>query len=154
MIRGDIEENLVSDVIALIEKELDINDAGIDYIEKLRPTETVTMCRIPDEIIGADDNYDRAYFKPKVISIGPYHSKNEALYPIQSLKLRYLNDLVQRSTDENNKVEKYTKEIQKMVTEKAKYCEFAACRINLRYRVLEVAGVGWLFHSGVFVEVR
>ncbi|KMZ76165.1 hypothetical protein ZOSMA_106G00710 [Zostera marina] len=131
-ISGEIkEEKLVSnDVVASIVNELITNDADINYIEKLRSTETVTMCRVPEEIVGADDN-DRAHFKPKVISIGPYHSKNEAFYPMQSLKLQYLNDLLRRSKTKNNKVEKYTKAIEnQLVTEKAKYCEFAACGIS------------------------
>ncbi|KMZ71516.1 hypothetical protein ZOSMA_17G00710 [Zostera marina] len=130
-ISGEIkEEKLVSnDVVASIVNELITNDADIDCIEKLRPTETVTMCRVPEEIIGYDDN-DRGYFNPKVISIGPYHSKNEVFYPMQNLKLRYLNDLLRRSTD-NNRVEKYTKAIEnQLVTEKAKYCEFAVCGIS------------------------
>ncbi|KMZ65140.1 hypothetical protein ZOSMA_337G00020 [Zostera marina] len=127
---GEIEEkNLVWDVVISIEKELNRNYAGIDYLEKLRPTETVTMCRVPEEMIGDHDN-DRAYFKPKVISFGPYHSKNEALYPMQSLKLRYLKDLLRRDIY-NNKVFNYTNAIKKhLVTEKAKYCEFAACGIS------------------------
>lgn len=97
-----------------------------NYVKKLRPTKSVTMCKVPVEL---NETKGSREFTPKIISIGPYHSKKKSLFPMQSLKLQYLSDLLGRS--ESNQVESYMEAIEEQLGhEKDKYHEFDACKIS------------------------
>ncbi|KMZ60943.1 hypothetical protein ZOSMA_563G00050 [Zostera marina] len=85
--------------------ELRIDIPGMtDWVSLLRPNPDVNMCRIPAELVEANDNGDQDY-APKYISIGPYHYGKEELRSMQKVKLQYLNDLLARN--KSNTIERF-----------------------------------------------
>ncbi|GKV45278.1 hypothetical protein SLEP1_g52384 [Rubroshorea leprosula] len=46
---------------------------------------------------------NEAAYEPRIISIGPYHRGKEHLKPMETLKLRFLNDCLQRDNDSSAK---------------------------------------------------
>lgn len=98
-----------------------------ECIQKLRPTSDVSMCRIPNELQATDGV--ESYYKPKVISIGPYHLKNAKLCSSQKLKLQYLSDLLARSMENN--LNRYMDAIKGVyLYEKDKYCDLDTCGVS------------------------
>ncbi|KMZ60947.1 hypothetical protein ZOSMA_563G00090 [Zostera marina] len=110
------------------ELRFDVSDIT-DWSSLLRPNPNVNMCKIPAELVEANDNSDRNY-APKYISIGPYHYGKEVLRSMQKVKLQYLNDLLVRNN--NNTIERYMEIIKEVYlsSEKNKYCDFDACGIS------------------------
>ncbi|KMZ63889.1 hypothetical protein ZOSMA_390G00020 [Zostera marina] len=85
------------------------------------------MREIPKELQDNDDG--ESYYEPKLISIGPYHLKNEKLDPMQKLKLKYLSDLLARN--KKNNVDAYMDAIKNQYdNEKQKYCGFEDLKIS------------------------
>lgn len=110
--------------------ELKINVSGMtNWVSLLRPNPDVNMCRIPTELVEANDNGDRDY-APKYISIGPYHHGKEELRSMQKVKFQYLKDLLARN--ESNTIERYMDVVKEVYLSsgKKKYCDFDACGIS------------------------
>ncbi|KMZ60946.1 hypothetical protein ZOSMA_563G00080 [Zostera marina] len=110
--------------------ELRIDVPGMtNWVSLLRPNPDVNMCRIPTELVEANDNGDRDY-APKYISIGPYHYGKEELRSMQKVKLQYLKDLLARN--QSNTIERYMDVVKEVYlsSEKNKYCDFDACGIS------------------------
>lgn len=132
----------IGELYLLAKKSMKEKYNATECIQNLRPTSDVSMCRIPDALRANND--DESYYKPKFISIGPYHMKKEELGPMQKLKLQYLSDLLARS--EENNLQRYMDVIKEAhLHEKDKYCDFDT------YGVSDHQFMKMLFLDGCFL---
>ncbi|KAI3900976.1 hypothetical protein MKW92_009340 [Papaver armeniacum] len=89
-------------------------------------------------------------YKPEVISIGPFHRKDQSLKPMEGLKLLYAHRLLTRTAQKNTKV------ATTIVTKEEWITILDACILSIREREAEIRecyseSIG--LNSGEFVEM-
>ncbi|KAJ6807684.1 UPF0481 protein [Iris pallida] len=84
------------------------------------------FCQVPNSVRKGGHDYE-----PKVISIGPIHRNKKALRPMESLKRKYLSELIGRNPEKNT-LENYVKAVCSVAEEARKlYSESVILDNNL-----------------------
>ncbi|XP_010064742.2 UPF0481 protein At3g47200 [Eucalyptus grandis] len=68
------------------------------------------ICRVPDELRSRNERY----YSPELVSIGPYHRRNQTLGDMENHKLRYLFTLLNRNPDIGLTLDKCVKSLKEL----------------------------------------